>query len=276
MGDRDRQPWYRLAFGAAYPVVYAHRDDAEAAAALALAGRLLGPAAEPWLDLGCGQGRHLAALAQAGRRVVGLDLSAALLARAQGDGVAQPLVRADMRRLPFRGGAFGAVLSLFTACGYFGSVEAHLPVVKDVARILRPGGAWLLDFLDSDRVARELDAGVGRRQRRSGPLEVEEVRELLADPRRVVKQVSLRALPGRAREAGDLGVGPDGLVYHEQVTLFSLEELDALAAEAGLRRVAAAGGYDGRPLAPGSSERWILVYRKPDVGVEPSARKDPT
>ena len=46
-----------------------------------------------------------------------------------------------------------AVLSLFTTFGYFGGVRAHDPVVREVARVLAPGGHWFLDFLDSERVA---------------------------------------------------------------------------------------------------------------------------
>lgn len=266
----ESRPWYEEAFGDAYPVVYAHRDQDEAARALALAGRLLGDGPGPWLDLGCGQGRHLVALSGHGRAVVGVDLSTPLLRRARRDGVEEPLVRADMRALPLADEAFAAVLSLFTAFGYFGDVAAHAPVVQEVSRVLAPGGCWLLDFLGSERVARDLAAGPKRRQRRSGPLEVCEERVLATRPRRVIKHVDLRARAGQAEAAAALGVGPGGVSYQEEVTLFSLSELDGLAAAAGLERTAAAGGYDGRALQPESSERWLLVYRKP------AGRKDRT
>lgn len=270
MTDRAPAPWFHVAFGAAYPVVYAHRDQQEAARALDLASRLLGESPGPWLDLGCGQGRHLADLGRRGHTVIGVDLSAPLLALARRDGVDEPLVRADMRALPLATGAFGAVLSLFTAFGYFGDARAHGPMLAEVARVLAPGGGWLLDFLDSERVAAELAGGTKRRQRRSGPLDVREERDLATEPRRVIKRVELQAAAGQAEAAAALGVGAAGLAYQEQVTLFSLAELDDLAGGVGLERVAAAGGYDGRPLQPGSSERWLLLYRKP------LARKDPT
>jgi len=266
----ESRPWYVEAFGDAYPVVYAHRDQAEAGRALDLAARLLGDVSGPWLDLGCGQGRHLAALSGRGREVVGVDLSAPLLARARRDGVREPLVRADMRALPLADRTFGSVLSLFTAFGYFGDVAGHAPVAAEVARVLMPGGGWLLDFLGSERVARELADGPKRRRRCRGPLEVREERSLANGPRRVVKRVDLLALSGHAEAAAALGVGPAGVSYQEEVTLFTLAELDALAAAAGLERTASAGGYDGCALRPESSERWLLVYRKPPV------RKDRT
>jgi SAM-dependent methyltransferase len=270
VSDASAIPWYERAFGATYPHVYAHRNEAEARAALALVERLLagGPSA-PWLDLGCGQGRHLPLLAAPGRKVIGVDLSAELLARAATVATDAALIRADMRQLPLASGRLAAVLSLFTAFGYFGKVAAHGPVVAEIARVLLPGGAWVLDFLDAERVAEELVNRPSERERVSGPLLITEQRRLAEDPRRVVKSVRLRPRPGREAEAAALGLDATGagepeLAYDEVVTLFTLGELDDLANVAGLVRRDEAGGYDGRPLVPGASERWILVYEKPE------------
>ncbi len=249
------RPWYETAFGDHYPQLYAHRDEAEAVRCLDLLPRLAPPGDGPLLDLGCGQGRHVAELARRGHVVVGVDLSAPLLARARAVAPTAPLVRADMRRLPLRPGRFTAVLSLFTAFGYFGDAAGHRPVVAEVARVLAPGGHWYLDFLDSERVAGELAGGPRTRGREVGGRRVTESRRLAVKPRRVIKTVVIR----------DAAAGDDGpvvLQYDEEVTLFSLEELDDLAATAGLRRVAAAGSYAGAPLQPGHGDRWLLVYRR--------------
>jgi SAM-dependent methyltransferase len=256
--------WYETAFGEFYPLIYAHRDLAEARRCLALLPRLAPLGRGPVLDLGCGQGRHLGLLTDDGVAAVGLDLSAALLHRARRERPRQPLVRADMRAIPLVAGSCSAVLSLFTAFGYFGSAAAHERVLAEVARVLRPGGHWFLDFLDSDRVAREVAAGPAERRRELESLLVRETRTLAAAPPRVVKTVRVMPRPGREAEAAVLGVTAAGLSYVEEVTLFSLDELDALAAGAGLRRVAAAGDYDGAALETGRSERWLLVYRRPD------------
>ena len=67
----------------------------------------------------------------------------------------------------------------------------------------------------------------------------------------------MRPLPGRGRRRRRLGCGRRGLEYREEVALFTLAELDAMAATAGLQRVAATGGYGGetarrgRPVDPG-------------------------
>ena len=38
------------------------------------------------------------------------------------------------------------------------------------------------------------------------------------------------------------------------------------ARAADMRRVAQAGNYDGGPLVPGASDRWLLVYERTSAG----------
>lgn len=261
--------WYRKAFGAHYPVLYAHRDEAEAGRCLDLLPELapLAPGIDlPILDLGCGDGRHLAMLKERGHRAFGMDLSPDLLAAARQRGELQQfpgLVRADMRALPFQPGSFVSVLSLFTAFGYFSSDEDNQLVVNQISEVLAEGGHWFLDYLDGDTVRAELGDGQRRdRRRETGPLVVEESRILRES--RVMKDVILTAREGAINEAAALGVPEEGLRYRESVAVFNLEEIDGMTARAGLRRVASAGGYEGQKLGEGT--RWILVYCK--VGKE--------
>jgi SAM-dependent methyltransferase len=89
------------------------------------------------LDLACGSGRYLRALAERGAEVIGLDLSPEMLGRAAGLG--RPLARGDMVRLPFAAAAFDLVV-----CGLaVGHAPALGPVLAEAARVLRPGGALL-------------------------------------------------------------------------------------------------------------------------------------
>ncbi len=252
--------WYTQAFGAHYPWLYRHRDAREAARCLDLLPRLAPLGAGPVLDLGCGQGRHLGLLATRGLPAVGLDLSPQLLALARAADPGQRLVRGDMRAIPCATGSCTAVLSLFTAFGYFRTPTEHAAVVHDVARVLAPAGHWFLDFLNSERVALELAAGPRETVREDGPVTVREHRRLAADPRRAVKDVTV-TVRGDDEAAAALGVPREGLRYAEEVELFRLDELDALADAARLRRVAAAGDYDGGPLAP-TSPRWLLVFER--------------
>ena len=87
------------------------------------------------LDLCCGHGRHAVILALTGLRVTGLDLSEAYLERAEAiaasAGVDLPLVRSDMRELPFEG-RFDAVINIFTSFGYLNSDEEDQKVLHQV------------------------------------------------------------------------------------------------------------------------------------------------
>jgi SAM-dependent methyltransferase len=102
------------------------------------------------LDLACGHGRHTIELARRGFRMTGLDLSPRSLdlARAASAeaGVGVEWVQADMREPP--AGPFDAVMNLFTAFGYFEEEEENQRVLDAVARVLAPGGRFLIDVLN--------------------------------------------------------------------------------------------------------------------------------
>jgi len=100
------------------------------------------------LELGCGTGRLLRPMARAGVPMVGIDRSPDMLARAVVRRRRLPrarrphLLRGDIRTLPFRDSAFGAVMAPY---GLFQSLlrESDLgALVGDVHRVLRPGGLF--------------------------------------------------------------------------------------------------------------------------------------
>lgn len=261
------EKWFETAFGTHYPLLYAHRDQAEAVQCLELLDRLVPFEKIPEagiLDLGCGDGRHLELLSRKGLDAVGLDLSGELL-RFAGERKSWPsaprLVRGDMRHLPFRAGSFSSVLSLFTAFGYFGPPAANRDPVREIAAVLTPAGHWYFDYFDGDRVRDELGSGEPRvRTREMGPLSVEEERWFNSDDSVVCKAVRLLPQPGKEADAAKLAIPASGLSYTEKVAVFTLDELKRMAAVEGLELIASAGGYQGQPLGQGS--RWILVFRK--------------
>jgi SAM-dependent methyltransferase len=101
---------------------------------------LLAHATAPVLDIGCGPGRHLAALAQAGREGLGLDLSpvAVRIARARG---AEAILRSVFADVP-RAGTWRTALLLDGNVGIGGRPEALLARARD---LVAPGGVVLVE-----------------------------------------------------------------------------------------------------------------------------------
>jgi ubiquinone/menaquinone biosynthesis C-methylase UbiE len=147
--------WDRV-FDDLYLKTYApiqHEADAEQLAVGAMQLAECGAPADV-LDAACGYGRHSQVLARAGYRVVGLDRSSVLLAEARRrfEGTTWPRwVQGDYRELPFDAESFDAVINLFTSFGFFGS-EDDMRVLKEFRRVLRPGGALVLETMHRDRL----------------------------------------------------------------------------------------------------------------------------
>ncbi|MFE9958655.1 class I SAM-dependent methyltransferase [Micromonospora sp. NPDC005299] len=96
------------------------------------------------LELGCGGAAAARWLAAQGARPVALDLSAGMLRHAAEaaarTGVRVPLVQADALALPFADAAFDSVCTAFGAIPF---VDDSAAAMREVARVLRPGGRWV-------------------------------------------------------------------------------------------------------------------------------------
>lgn len=96
------------------------------------------------LELGCGAASCARWLVGQGAVAVGMDLSSGMLRQAalaaERTGVAVPLVQADAELLPFGDGVFDIACSAFGAVPF---VADPGRVMREVARVLRPGGRWI-------------------------------------------------------------------------------------------------------------------------------------
>ncbi len=144
--------------------------------------RAVPPSAHRVLDLACGGGGMVRELESPGRTVVGLDLSDAELELAR-QSTSAPLVRADGVRLPFADGSLDVVTSVLGLL----VVQPLDEVVREVTRVLRPGGAlaviapsvWLMppkELLEVTRLTRVLRS----RPQFPNPIERTGVKALLA------------------------------------------------------------------------------------------------
>jgi ubiquinone/menaquinone biosynthesis C-methylase UbiE len=113
--------------------------ESRVAALLAETGRL--GSASRVLELGVGTGRIALPLATHVRDVVGIDLSAPMLAKLIEKAPSAPVraVRADAAALPFAAASFDAVVGVHV----FHLITRWRDVLGEVARVLRPGGVLL-------------------------------------------------------------------------------------------------------------------------------------
>jgi SAM-dependent methyltransferase len=107
--------------------------------------RLLGDVrARRVLELGCGAAMCSRWLVGQGARPVAFDVSAGMLRhageQARRTGIHVPLVQADAQHLPFGDARFHIA---FTAFGAVPFVADSAAVMREVARVLRPGGRWV-------------------------------------------------------------------------------------------------------------------------------------
>lgn len=107
------------------------------------------------LDLCCGQGRHVLELFRRGFfNTEGLDRSRYLISRARREAKTQglPVVfrEGDARKLPYSQDSFDYALLLGNSFGYFETIEDDLRVLRELYRVLKPGGRLLIDVGDGE------------------------------------------------------------------------------------------------------------------------------
>jgi ubiquinone/menaquinone biosynthesis C-methylase UbiE len=97
------------------------------------------------LDVGCGTGLMSARLAARGCQVVGVDISAAMLRRAQRcTSPGLQFVHGDAEKLPVQDASFDAVVNLLSFHHYPNPSRA----ASEFRRVLRPGGRLVLVAFD--------------------------------------------------------------------------------------------------------------------------------
>lgn len=205
------------------------------------------------LDLCCGNGRHSLELARRGyRNVVGLDYSDELLRvarkRAEEEGLRVRFRQGDARNLPFPSGTFDVVIMMGNSFGYFADPLDDLRVLREVHRVLRPYGKFLIDVADGEYLRRNLERlSVERLQ--DGLLVIRE-RELAEHGRRLVTRELV--IDGDQRVIADR-------VY--AVRLYDYAALRPLLERAGFTGVLLASSLSYEPIDrdPGMMRSRLLV-----------------
>ncbi|MBN2340159.1 MAG: methyltransferase domain-containing protein [Deltaproteobacteria bacterium] len=153
-----KREWWASIFDDEYLMLLPERTAYEQQKQIDFIQRYLGlPPGALLLDLACGNGRNSIGMAQRNYRIVGVDLSLSMLARAgdaaQDAGQKINFIHGDMRDLGFDK-TFDGVFSLDTSFGYFDE-PTNMKVLQGVYRALKPGGTFLLELANRDFVIKQ-------------------------------------------------------------------------------------------------------------------------
>jgi len=189
------------------------------------------------LDVPCGYGRHSVECARRGFTVTGVDAAQTQLVRAREQaraaGVEVEFHLHDARALDFEA-EFDAALNLFLSFGYFDTDDEHVAMLAGIARALRPGGRFLMEFWNRDYEIRYFDR---YQVERSG--DIMEVEEWEFDHLRGrLNWTNTAFFPDGRRES-----------WWHSIRAYSVAEMVALFDRAGLHLDAVYGGMDGQPYS---------------------------
>ncbi len=107
------------------------------------------------MDFACGTGRHMIPLSKEGYDIVGLDISRKLLKIAKTRLSSMQLVRADMRRLPFKPGVFVAAVSMDTSFGYLPTEEDDIQSLRELHETLKQDSTVIVDVFNRERLIKK-------------------------------------------------------------------------------------------------------------------------
>lgn len=249
--ERFRADTYGESFAEVYDEWYEGVSDAEAVAAFVAARAGAGPV----LELGVGTGRLAAPLLARGRAVVGLDASAAMLARCRGglERAGLRLVRADMAALPFRG-PLGAVLIGFNTLFNLAHAEAQGSLFAQVGSMLGPGGVLVVEANQTDALAGGPERWIGRSSVTTGAPDGAGAVTVVATELDREAQV----IVGQHVE-----VGPGGVRFRPwRLRWATTDQIDGFARSAGLQLAERHGGWSGEPWDP-QADTHVSVYHRP-------------
>jgi SAM-dependent methyltransferase len=215
----------------------------------------------PVLELGCGTGRIAVPVARGGARIVGIDRSEEMLARARRRimrarlGGRLALVRGDIRDLPFTARTkFSAVLAAYGILQSLTRERDLTRTLTSVARVLRRGGVFAIDVVPDlpkwDEYRNRISLS-GRHGRHSTLTLVETVRQDRA------KRLTIFDQEYRERRGGERRVHRFSLTFRT----LTVPQMTRRLERAGFRILAVLGDYQGGPWDP-RADVWIILAAK--------------
>lgn len=228
-----------------YHLLYSNRNYTEAEYFITKLTAELGlPPSSKIIDLACGRGRHSVFLNKLGYDVLGLDLSRQNIEfDKQFENETLFFDVHDMRN-PINTDPADAVFNLFTSFGYFDHEKDDKNVFESVYNVLKPGGFFVLDYLNEEYVRRSI---VPESIIQRGDINFKISKKI--EGTHIIKDIRFEA---------------DGNLYHffEKVKLHTLETIHSYAAECGFERIKIWGDYQLNDFDKETSQRCINLFKK--------------
>jgi SAM-dependent methyltransferase len=252
--------WFRSWFNTqAYLDLYRHRDEHDAKKIVSLLfNQIELSKGSKVLDLACGNGRHSVLFAKKGLDVTGVDLSDFLINQANKKLFGeysryQKNMRfeiRDMRSLKHVS-EFDLVVNIFTSFGYFDSNRDNERVIKTISNALKPGGYFLLDFLNRNYLEKNLV-----------PFDLRTVDGKLIAQSRTIKDNYVEKNILIFTKYRSIKGYPLFNHFKEKIKLYSLKDFGIMFNSNSLRMHKVFGSYNGERYNINKSERLIILARK--------------
>jgi ubiquinone/menaquinone biosynthesis C-methylase UbiE len=212
------------------------------------------------LELGCGTGRVTIPVARAGARIVGIDRSSAMLARAATRSARVRArvswLRGDIRFLPFRASArFDLVMAPYGILQSLVSDRDLDATLASVRRVLARGGTFGIDLVPDLPVWKEYRNKIRFRGSRRGGTSritlIESVRQDRAKPLTIFDQdyIEQRGVVRRRHR------------FSLTFRTLSVPQMTRRLERAGFRVTAVLGDYQGKPW-DSRADVWLILAKK--------------
>lgn len=240
--------WFKTWFNSPYyHILYKNRSQEEADAFVSRCIEAFHfQAKQTLLDVACGKGRHARAFAAAGLDVTGVDLSEeSILYARQFENDFLHFHIHDMRRI-FRVNYYDIVTNMFTSFGYFKNEHEHQLAARSMAQALKPGGTFLMDFVNQQPAMELVRNHVETELNQDG---IQFIINKSLDGPRLVKQIQV--IDGSKKEE-----------HTEILSTFSFHDMKRFFEQEGLHVKAQYGDYQLSLYDEQSSPRMILLFSK--------------
>jgi len=213
------------------------------------------------LDAGCGQGRHAIEFAKRGYEVTGFDFSEDLLKYAEKKAEESDLdisfIQGDLRELSFES-EFDAAISIL-AFGFLDTDEDNLLSLKNISQALKPSGKF---FLAVSNVATVIE------RMKSDP-NVKNENGVLTQNKQIANgdiiiNLEIELDTHTAKHTVMAGWEEDNQTYKDGSTvhMYTLDELEKMADESGLKIEQKWGDFDGGEFSDSSPLLLLSLSKK--------------